>query len=403
MPQHVCELTRKGLQWARTGHPWVYRDDLASAQGAHGDVVLVACQGKVLGTAFLSVRSKISLRWIERSAEPAEPDPAFWRARIERAHARRQALALRTNAYRVVHDAADGIPGLVVDRYGPVAVVQTTIAGTERLLPFLGEELGGLVGAGAVIARNDLLVREKEGLEREVRVLSGAEPGPAAEAGRGKPWRVWVHEDGPGGRVLFHVDPRSGQKTGAYLDQRENRWRAAELARGRFLDAFSHGGLFALHAAKRCSEAVAIDSSEAALELCEEAAARNGIGNLRCERANVFDRLKEACEKGERFDTVVLDPPAFAKSRAEVPAAARGYRELNRRAMEILSPGGVLVTCSCSYNLGEPQFLDVLRTAAADARSSFTVLERRGQASDHPVLLSHPESAYLKCVVLRKE
>jgi len=255
----------------------------------------------------------------------------------------------------------------------------------------LAAELPDLLGVKAVVARNDLSIREKEGLPREVRVLLGA----CDE-------RVWVHEDGPAGRIEFSVDPRQGQKTGAFLDQRENRWRAAGLARGRFLDAFCNAGLFALHAARRSAEVVAVDTSEPALELCEAAAARNSIANVRTLRQNVFDYLKEACGRSERFDAVVLDPPAFAKSRAEVPAAVRGYREINRRAMELLSSGGILTTCSCSYNLSEEDFLGVLRDAAADARAEFRVIEKRGQASDHPVLLCHPESAYLKCVVMEK-
>ncbi len=398
-----CKLTRKGFQWARSGHPWVYRDDLEYVAGDNGDTVRVTYEGKTLGVAFLGTRSKIALRWIDRSPAPATPDEAFWRRRIEKAHARRHALALRTNAYRVVHDVADGIPGLVIDLYGPVAAVQTTIAGTERLLAFLGAELQGLLGVDAVIARNDLSVREKEGLPREVKVLAGKAPVHTGEGGRGPSWRFWVHEDGPQGRVVVPVDPHAGQKTGLYLDQRENRWRTAALARGRFLDAFCHIGMFSLHAARAAEEVVAVDSSDASLEQCEEAAARNGFKNIRCEQQNVFDYLKDAVGRGERFDVVVLDPPAFAKSREEVPAAVRGYREINRRAMGLLNPGGVLVTCSCSYNLSESDFLGVLREAAADARVSFTVIERHGQAADHPVLLSHPEAAYLKCVVLEKE
>jgi 23S rRNA (cytosine1962-C5)-methyltransferase len=398
-----CKLTRKGFQWARTGHPWVYRDDLDFVNGENGDAVRVTYEGKTLGSAFLGTRSKISLRWLERSPEPATPDDAYWGARIEKAHARRHALALKTNAYRVVHDVADGIPGLVIDRYGPVAVVQTTIAGTERLLPLLARELPRLIGVDAVVARNDLSVREKEGLPREVKVLAGSAPVHAGKGGSGPSWRYWIHDDGPLGRVTLPVDPHQGQKTGLYLDQRENRWRAATLARGRFLDAFSHIGIFALHAARGAAEVVAVDSSDSALDQCEEAAAKNGLTNVRCVRQNVFDYLKEAAGRGERFDVIVLDPPAFAKSRQEVPAAVRGYREINRRAIGMLSPGGALVTCSCSYNLNEADFLDVLRDAAADARASLTILERRGQAQDHPVLLAHPEGAYLKCVVLQKE
>lgn len=391
----ACQLTRKGYQWARSGHPWVYRDDIQSASGAHGEAVPVAFAGRFLGTAFLSSRSKIALRWITRATdeavEPHLPDRAFWRARLAGAYARRQLLAEKTNAYRVVHDAADGIPGLIVDRYDSIAVVQTTIAGTESLLPLLAEELPGLLGVTTVLARNDIAVREKEGLILETRLLCGPEPG-----------RVWVFECGPTGRLEFPVDPHTGQKTGAYLDQRENRWRASELARGRVLDAFSHLGLFGLHSARRAHEVVTVDSSDNALALCAEAATRNRLENIRCVQRNVFEYLKESCLAGERFDLVVLDPPAFAKSKGDVPAAVRGYCEINRRAMELLNPGGALISCSCSYNLSEENFLDVLRDAASDAHSEFRVLERRTQASDHPVLLRHPQSGYLKCFVLEK-
>ena len=393
----TCQLTRKGLQWAKTGHPWVYRDDLESAEGSHGDIVRVEHEGLTLGSAFLSTRSKIALRWIERSADPQRPGAAFWRQRLREAAEMRSSLSVKTDAYRVVHDAADGFPGLVVDRYGSIAVVQATVAGTEAMLPFLATELCGLLGAKAVVARNDVSIREKEGLPREVKVLRGT-----------CPETLWVFEDGPGGRVEFPVDCLAGQKTGAFLDQRENRWRAATYARGRMLDAFSHLGLYSLHAARcgldppRVSEIIAVDTSEGALRSLESAVARNGLSGIRSVRENVFDYLKGACSRGERFDTVVLDPPAFAKSQAELPAARRAYRETNRRAMALLGPGGVLVTCSCSYNLSEPDFLQVLRQAAADARADFRLEERRGQASDHPVLLCHPESAYLKCAILRK-
>ena len=389
--EHCCTITRKGLQWARTGHPWIYRDDLARVEGSHGDVVRVAHEGRCLGSAFLSTRSKITLRWIERCEEPRTPGPDFWKERLGRALERRSALAAKTDAYRVVHDAADGFPGLVADRYGPVAVLQSTIPGTERLLDFLAGELRRLPRVSAVVARNDLAIREKEGLPRETKVLAGDPPG-----------IVWVHEEGPRGRVEFPADPLQGQKTGAYLDQRENRWRFAELARGKVLDAFSHTGLFSLHAARRSAEVTAVDTSEPALRLGEEAARRNGIENIRWLSENVFDYLKGAGSRGDRFDAVVLDPPAFAKSRADLSSARRGYREINRRAMEILAPGGILVTCSCSYNLSEGDFLDILRLAAQDARSDFRVEERRTQASDHPVLLCHPESCYLKCVILRR-
>jgi 23S rRNA (cytosine1962-C5)-methyltransferase len=386
-----CEITTKGLRWARSGHPWIYRDDLAHVEGESGDVVRVTCRGRCLGSAFLSLESKITLRWIERGSDPPEPNAAFWLERLRAANDRRESLARRTDAYRVVHDASDGMPGLVVDRYGSVAVLQGTIPGMERLLPVLVEGIQDLLQVQAVVARNDVSIRDKEGLPREVRVLRGRCPD-----------LVWVHEDGPTGRIDFPVDPVRGQKTGVYLDQRDNRWRVSEIASGSILDAFSYTGLFALGAARGAREVVAVDGSQQALDLCRLAAERNGFSNIRCVRSNVFDYLKAAREAGTGFDTVILDPPAFAKSRRDIPAAVRGYRELNRRAMEILRPGGILVTCSCSYNLGTDDFLDLVRRGAADVGRDFLLLERRGQAEDHPVCLLHPESGYLKCFILRR-
>jgi 23S rRNA (cytosine1962-C5)-methyltransferase len=390
--QNAAELTRKGYRWARTRHPWVYADDIASVSGANGDVVRVTFEGRVLGTAFLGTRSKIALRWIERSETPREPDPSFWRERMRLAMEERSWLGKLTDAFRMVHDAADGIPGLVADRYGPVVVLQATIAGTERILPVFTEAAADLAGARTVILRNDVAIREREGLPRETKVAAGE----AKE-------RVWVHEVGPLGRIEYPVEPLTGQKTGAFLDQRENRWEAARRARGRVLDAFSYQGLFALHCARSADAVVAVETSEPAIRLCEDAARRNGFSNVEVVRRNVFDYLKDAVEAGERFNLVVLDPPAFAKSRADLPAAERGYREINRRAMSLLEPGGTLVTCSCSYNLSEVAFLDILREAAADARVDFRVVERRTQASDHPVILNHPESSYLKCVILERK
>jgi 23S rRNA (cytosine1962-C5)-methyltransferase len=387
----ACTLTAKGFHWARSGHPWVYRDDLARQQGEHGDVVEVFHGTQYQGSAFLGTRSKIALRWIERAPGRRRPDAAFWRERLAAALGRRAALVESTNAYRVVNDAADGFPGLVVDRFGDVAVLQVTGAGFERLLPEVTDLVQELLGVASVVARNDAAVREKEGLPREVRVLQGVPPE-----------RVWVWEEGPLRRVEYEVNPQGGQKTGAFLDQRENRWAAARLACGRLLDAFAYQGLFSLHAAPAVEEAVAVDTSSPALRSLEAAAARNGITNVRAVEANVFEYLKRAQEEGQTFATIVLDPPAFAKSKKDVPAAVRAYRETNRRAMRLLEPGGVLVTCSCSYNLSEEGFVEVLRQAAAESRTDFHVLERRGQSCDHPVLLCHPESQYLKCLVLRR-
>jgi 23S rRNA (cytosine1962-C5)-methyltransferase len=388
---HVCHLTKKGFQWFLSGHPWVYRDDVGVAAGEHGDIVRVHYEGRCLGSAFFGARSKIALRWIERAESPRVPDIEFWRERLRAAAARRVAIAERTDAYRIVHDVADGFPGLVLDRYGGVAVLQSTIAGIERLLETLTTLAAEVLGVSSVVARNDLAVREKEALPRRTEVLLGSPPE-----------TLWVFEEGPNGRVQFPINPVAGQKTGAFLDQRENRWAAARRARGRFLDAFSYHGLFALHAARRVEEAVAVDTSAPALELCEQAARQNGFQNIRTVQKNVFDFLKDARRAGESFDVVVLDPPAFARSKADLPAAVRAYRDINRQSMRLLAAGGTLVTCSCSYNLSEPAFLDILRDAAAESRSDFRILEIRGPASDHPTLLCHPESRYLKCALLEK-
>jgi len=377
-------LRPRGARRLATRHPWIFTDDIGATGGAsHGDVVrLENPAGRSCGFAFWSAKSKIALRVI--TLDDAFPDAAFWEERIDAAIGRRSALAA-WEGRRLVFGESDGVPGFVADLYGSHLVVQASTAGTARQVGVLVAAIRERVTITSVLARNDASVRGLEGLPREVVQLDGSTP-----------HEITVAEGG----VRYAVDPWHGQKTGAFLDQRENRIAAGALARGRVLDAFSYHGSFGLHAALGAQEVVAVDSSREALVRGEANAARNGIGTMRFVEANVFDDLRERGKRGERFDVVLLDPPAFAKNRGDVPAARRGYKEVNLRALRLLVPGGVLMTSSCSYNLDEPSFEEVLRDAGADAGRDVVIVARRGQSADHPVRLAFPESRYLKCFVL---
>jgi 23S rRNA (cytosine1962-C5)-methyltransferase len=379
-------VRERGKRRIATRHPWVFSDDVADAgAAAHGDVVRVRDASRApLGIAFWSSRSKIALRMLARADAP--PDAAFWSARVEAALALRRSEAAGWDARRLIFGEGDGIPGLVADLYGRHLVVQALTVGTERALPMILATLRERVAIDSVLARNDSGARALEGLAREVRQIDGTTPD-----------QIEVGE----GDVRYAADPWHGQKTGAFLDQRENRIRAGRYAHGRVLDAFSYHASFALHAARGAAEVVVVDSSAAALARGRENASRNGAANMTFVEANAFDDLRARGRDGERFALVMLDPPAFAKNRGEVPAARRGYKEINLRALALLEPGGTLVTSSCSYNLAETDFAEILRDAAADAGREVVVLERRGQAADHPVRLSFPEGRYLKCFVVR--
>lgn len=379
-------VSRRGARRVRAGHPWVFRDDVPDPRGAaHGDLVPAETErGERLGWAFYSATSKIALRFVTLSAE--EPDRAFWAGRIERALEWRSRVRPASEAVRLVFGESDGIPGLVADRYGSHLVVQSLTAATERLLDLLVDLLVERVETESVLARNDPAVRALEGLPREVRQLRGRTPD-----------EIEVRE----GRIVQRIDCRRGQKTGAFLDQVENRIAAAEWSRGRVLDAFCYQGGFGLAAALRGAEVEAVDSSAEAVARGAAAAAAAGLASsVRFSVANVFEDLRARERRGERFDQVILDPPAFAKSRGEAAEARRGYKEVNLRAMRLLGAGGILVTSSCSYNLREPDFLDVLAEAAADAGRALRVVEKRTQGRDHPIRLGFPESHYLKCFVL---
>jgi 23S rRNA (cytosine1962-C5)-methyltransferase len=378
-------VSARGEQRLENGHPWIYRADVTDVRAHAGDMVIVrGARGRLLGQALYSDRSQIAIRMVAYAEETA--DEELIGRRIEAALAFRETLAIDATAYRLVHGEADLLPSLVVDRYGDWLVVQALSQGMDRLLPSVVRVLERLLAPRGILARNDPQARLLEGLEQRVEVLAGEVPE-----------RVTVAE----GPVEYEVDLRHGQKTGLFLDQRENRAAASLYAHGRLLDCFTYHGGFALTLAPRCRETIAIDVSDAAIEAVERNAHRNGL-NIDARVGNVFDELRGLDRLGERFDTIVLDPPAFAKSKGAVEKATAGYKEINLRALKLLNPGGTLVTCSCSYHVSEAAFGSIVFEAALDARTHVTVVEKRMQARDHPVLLGVPETYYLKCFILRK-
>jgi 23S rRNA (cytosine1962-C5)-methyltransferase len=379
-------ITRKGEDRARAGHPWIYRSDVAEVQAAPGDLVRVTgTRGRVIGYALFSDQSEITLRLVSRGPEPPRAD--FVRDRLEAALRFRESLQLDATAYRLVHGEADRLPSLIVDRYGDYLVLQALSQGIDRRLPEIVAALTELARPLGILARNDPRVRQLEGLEQTVEALAGDVPE-----------RIEIRE----GAVSYDVDPWRGQKTGLFLDQRENREAAQRYARGRLLDAFSYNGGFALALAPKCDSVLAVDISEDAVARIRANAARNNLGHVEARAMNVFDELRELERRGARFDTIVLDPPAFAKNKASVLKALSGYKEINLRALKLLEPGGFLVTCSCSYNVSEGMFLDVVAEAAADAHTEVSLVEKRSQGRDHPILLNVPETYYLKCLILRR-
>ena len=384
--ESTITVSQRGEERIRNGHFWIYRADVAGGQADPGAVVRVAApSGRFLARAFYSDRSQITLRILTKHDVPV--DRQFWRSRLEHAIAFRDRLRIDATAYRLVHGEGDLIPSLIVDRYGDYLVVQALSQGTDRLLPDVTGLLGELVGPKGILARNDPRVRLLEGLEQTVAVLHGEIPD-----------KVTVRE----GRIEYDVDVQHGQKTGAFLDQRENRQAAAQYVSGRVLDCFSYAGGFALQLAPHADEVTALDISEEATAMLARNAARNSLSNVQGRTTNVFDELRTLDKMGERFDAVVLDPPAFAKSKASIPKALSGYKEINLRALKILKPGGFLITCSCSYHVNESAFGEVALDAALDARVEVSVVEKRMQGRDHPVILGMPETYYLKCFILRK-
>jgi 23S rRNA (cytosine1962-C5)-methyltransferase len=384
-PASTVRVSKKAAARLASGHPWIFASDVLDHGGAAGgDAVIVTDpRGRPLGTAHYSSSSQICLRLLSDRIEPVGQD--FLRVRIEAAAAHRRRLVSNTEAYRLVYSEADRLPGLVVDRYGAYLVVQALDQGMDRQLPEIVACLDSLFAPKGIVARNDASVRRKEGLPAEVRVLSGDVP----EA-------VAVKMNG----LVFHADLLRGQKTGIFLDQRENYLAAVRHARGRALDCFTSSGGFALHLAARCESVEAVDSSAAALQLAERNRSANGIANVEFREADVFELLAGYAASGRRYDMIVLDPPAFAKSRGSLEGALRGYKEINLWALKMLDSGGVLVTCSCSHHVSEAMLLEAVAEASLDAGRALRVLERRTQSADHPILLTVPETHYLKCLVL---
>lgn len=381
-------VTRRGAARVRSGHPWIYRSDVAEATGGPGDVVRVLDRRKsFLGHAFYNPRSEITLRIATR--EDAPVDESWFRGRIEAALTYRHSLDIDADACRLLHAEADGIPGLVVDRYGDYLVLQIGSAAVERRLGWIVAALRALLKPAGILLRGDSTARKHEGLDTSVRLLSGDVP------------ESIIVREGP---VRYRAHPWSGQKTGSFLDQRENHLVAGRYAgeAGRVLDVFSYAGGFALHAARNAESVEAVDASESALRAARENARLNSLTNIAFTRANAFDLLRERSDAGACYDTVILDPPAFAKTKRELPGARRAYKEINLRAMKLLAPGGVLITCSCSYHFSRDLMEETLRSAAADAGRTMRVREWRGQAADHPGILTIPETRYLKCAVLER-
>ncbi len=378
-------VNRKGANRVLSGHPWIFASDVvARGEAVPGSAVkVVDPSGRSLGTAHFSSTSQISLRFLSSQVE--EIDGAFFARRLAAAEEFRRRIVKDSEGYRVVHGEGDLLPALVVDRYGDYLVMQALDQGMDRATGTLVECLAELYAPRGIALRNDAAVRTKENLPLESRVVWGEVPR-----------EVPVRMNG----FTLSADLLHGQKTGIYLDQRENYRAAGRYARGRVLDCFTSTGGFALHLARRAESVEAVDSSGPALETARRNAAENGIANVAFEQADVFDRLAAYNAGHRQFSMVVLDPPAFAKARGNVESAARGYKEINLRALRLLGPGGVLVTCSCSHHMSEAALLEVIAEASLDAGRRLRVLERRTQAQDHPILLTVPETHYLKCLIL---
>ncbi len=379
-------VTRRGAQRLRDGHLWVFDGDLADrGEASPGEAVTVRDpSGRTIGTAHYSSTSKIALRLLSREAVPIDRD--FYQRRLSTALDHRRRFVHNTDACRLVHAEGDLLPALVVDRYDSYLAVQTLSQGMDRNRDVILECLRDLISPAGIVLRNDVALRRREGLPTETAVVHGEIPG-----------TIGFRMNG----LSLAADLRQGQKTGLFLDQRENYLAAARYAGGRALDCFTSTGGFALHLAGACESVEAIDSSERALAAAEQNAERNSIENIQFREADVFDLLSGYGITGRRFETIVLDPPAFAKSRAAVHKALDAYREINFRALQILEPGGVLVTCSCSHHVTEAMLMETLGACAGELGRTIRVIECRRQPPDHPVLLQVPETLYLKCLIVQ--
>jgi 23S rRNA (cytosine1962-C5)-methyltransferase len=381
----TVRVNRKASDRVASGHPWIFASDvLDRGEAAPGDAVTVVDQrGRAIGTAHYSSTSQICLRMLSDRVETL--DRSFYLRRIAAAEEHRKRVVSGSDAYRLVHGEGDRLPGLIVDPYDACFVVQTLDQGMDRAKADIVSCLEELFAPRGIVARNDVAVRSRESLPLESGVVAGHVPD-----------NVAIQMNG----LHLEADLLHGQKTGVFLDQRENYVAAARYARGLALDCFTSNGGFALHMASKCDAVEAFDSSDPAIAAATANAARNSIANIEFREADAFDLLAEYASARRSFDIVVLDPPAFAKSRGSVQDAARGYKEINLRALRLLGPGGILVTCSCSHHMSEAMLLDIVAQASLDAHRTLRVLERRTQALDHPILLTVPETHYLKCIVL---
>lgn len=384
-------ISQRAAARLRHGHVWIYRSDLVeNAVEQPGALVSVADErGNLVGTAFYSTSSQIALRMISSGPLDSNQLIPLLRDRLMKAIELRRTLVHDSDAYRLVFSEADQLPGIIADRYNDVVTVQflTQAVNQEEIRQLAIDTFVGEIRPESIIERVDERIRELEQLPpRETQPVFG------------KKASTTFTMNG----VHFCYDAVAGQKTGAFLDQRENYAAAARYAHGEALDVFTYQGGFALHLAKVCSSVTAVDSSRAALETAEANEKLNpGAPEIEWIEANAFDLLKDYASSGRQYDSIVLDPPAFAKGKKDVAAAVRGYKEINLRAMRMLRPGGILVTCTCSHHVSEDEFVSTLRSAAADARRTLRILEKRGQAKDHPVLLTVPETSYLKCLILQ--
>ena len=372
----------------RAGHPWIYASEIDAVQGdfENGDIVEVLnYKGNYIGRAFYNPQSVISIRMLTTKDEPC--DRNFFRRRIQDAWEYRCNLC-DPGSCRLIYSESDFLPGLVVDKFGDYLVMQTLSLGIERIKDMIVELLVEVVNPKGIYERSDVPVRRHEGLEMTSGLLYGEIPE-----------RIDMRENG----ILFSVDVINGQKTGFFLDQKQNRAGLEQFCKGaKVLDCFCHNGSFSLHAAKFGAKSVlGVDISEDALVVARENARRNGLDNVTFEAHNCFDHLRELTDAGEKFDVVILDPPAFTKSKNTVPSALRGYKEINLRGLKLVRPGGYLVTCSCSQHVSTEMFQNMINEAVRDSKSRVRMIEYRTQAYDHPILPAAPETKYLKCMYLQ--
>ncbi|MEM8711052.1 MAG: class I SAM-dependent rRNA methyltransferase [Planctomycetota bacterium] len=384
-------LTGKGRRWLLKGHPWVYRNDFAEIEGTMGELLPVRDpSGGSMGWGLYSTQSRIAVRMVTRSDE--QPNRAFWAGRMQAAVDRRARLGMLDpeGACRLIGGDADGFPGFVVDRYAKTLVIQSGAQGSDRMRDFLVELLTEAMpfAPETIVDRSDTSVRKLEGLDPRVEVISGELSGP-----------VLVRD----GDLRYDVDITGGHKTGHYLDQAFNRRQAAQDAEGkRVLDAFAYDGLFGIHAALAgATEVVCLEQNKAACQRIMVNAERNGVADrVRVEKVDCMKDMRGRAEAGERYDIVIIDPPAFARSKKEVEGAARGYVELNRRAIDLTDPGGTVVSASCSHNVSAEEFVRLIAKAAHGARRDVWLQDLKKASPDHPHLVTLPESDYLKCAFL---